>query len=98
MQTNDGRVLSSGFHEIYPPDEEALVKDVVNSIQNAPSWGTVLDPASRATLQRPLRDGYTQVMIPASLDIDFGEPTSYEIHLYGMGTSISRDSDGKWSF
>ncbi|NLZ53369.1 MAG: tetratricopeptide repeat protein, partial [Thermoanaerobacteraceae bacterium] len=49
VQTNDGKVLSSGFHErIYPPDEEALVKDVVNSIQNAPSWGTVLDPASRA--------------------------------------------------
>lgn len=99
VQTNDGRVLSSGFHErIYPPDEEALVKDVVNSIQNAPSWGTVLDPASRATLQRPLRDGYTQVMIPASLDIDFGEPTIYEIHLYGRITYIFRDSDGKWSF
>jgi hypothetical protein len=73
-----------------------LVKDVVNSIQNAPSWGTVLDPASRATLQRPLRDGYTQVMIPASLDTDFSKPTELRLKLYGIDIPVSQDSNGNW--
>jgi len=96
-QTNEGAVLTSGYHKrIYPPDEEALVKDVVNSIQNAPSWGTVLDPASRATLQRPLRDGYTQVMIPASLDTDFSKPTELRLKLYGIDIPVSQDSNGNW--
>ena len=95
-QTNDGEILTSGFNiKIYPP-EEASVEDIVNSIQNAPSWGTVLDPASRATLQRPLRDGYTQVMKPASLDTDFSKPTELRLKLYGIDIPVSQDSNGNW--
>lgn len=96
-QTNDGEVLTSGYHKrIYPPDEEALVKDIVNSIQNAPSWGAVLDPAMRDTLQRPLQDGYTQVMEPVSLDTNFSEPTELRLNLYGIIIPVERGSNGNW--
>lgn len=96
-QTNDGEVLTSGYHKrIYPPDEEALVKDILYSIQNAPSWDTVLDPALRATLQRPIQDGYTEVMEPASLDTDFSKSTELRLNLYGINIPVEHDSNGNW--
>ena len=102
VQTNDGRVLSSGFHQrIYRPkmSEEDIEKDILNSLQNRPGWDSVLDPALRSSLNMTSRDryGYTHVMEPASIDIDFGEPTSYEVNLYGISTFITRYPDGKWN-
>jgi len=102
-QTNNGTVLTSGFNQvIYPPHtlEESILEHILDRLQNAPGWDTVVDQILRDPLIKPSKDkyGYIHVKEPVIVNIDFNEPTRYKIALYGGDISISRDSDGKWRF
>lgn len=97
-QTEDGKVLTSGYNIKVYKSKEASEEEIIKSLQNAPGWDDVLDSATRNSFMTTLSDGYVEVKVPASLDANFDEQKGHKFSLYGTSFSIRRNNEGIWEF